>query len=281
LRVYGFKLYLMAPLPFIAMLKKSGAPGTGSQRRRGTMKHVAIAFVVAGAVLSGCYVGTDTYIFFDGGQSDKDPCISSRCGAHGRCDPTTSACDCDEGYLWTSAGCVPDVQTESCDGVNCSGHGTCFVIRDGRAVCDCEKGYESYGISCIQEIVVEFPDAGSPVDAGDSPDVPTHVEDRWQSVVAHYGETYAIADDGSLWHWGLNNYDAFFNEPIRSPVRKGGDSDWASVNGGIADTCGIKTDGSLWCWGGNGEGQLGDGTKVDSLDPVPVGTDHAWRSVAI
>jgi len=246
-------------------------------------KHVFVPAAVVFVLASGCYVGVaDTYLVFDGGADPGRGCSAFTCGAHARCDASLGRCVCDDGYHWSGGRCVTDTTSESCEGVDCGGHGTCFVIPDGRAVCNCEKGYESIGRGCVPEIIVENgPDAGSAQDAGDASDVPVQVADKWRFVVAHYEETYAIADDGSLWHWGLNMYDAFQNDPIRSPARKGSDHDWAFVNGGIGETCGIKEDGSLWCWGANGDGRLGDGTTVDALDPVPVGADNLWRSVAI
>lgn len=35
-------------------------------------------------------------------------------------------------------------------------------------------------------------------------------------------------------------------------------------------TCARMHDGRLWCWGGNGEGQLGDGTLNDRLNPIRI-----------
>jgi len=42
------------------------------------------------------------------------------------------------------------------------------------------------------------------------------------------------------------------------------------VAGGHSFSCALRPDGSVRCWGENGFGQLGDGTTVDRLTPVPV-----------
>jgi alpha-tubulin suppressor-like RCC1 family protein len=34
--------------------------------------------------------------------------------------------------------------------------------------------------------------------------------------------------------------------------------------------CALRADATVWCWGRNDRGQLGDGTKSDSLYPVKV-----------
>jgi hypothetical protein len=46
-------------------------------------------------------------------------------------------CQCDQGYHADGLDCVED---DPCEGVTCSGHGTCIVAGDS-AVCDCEAGY--------------------------------------------------------------------------------------------------------------------------------------------
>ena len=40
--------------------------------------------------------------------------------------------------------------------------------------------------------------------------------------------------------------------------------------GGFGHSCGVTTDARAYCWGGNGYGQLGDGTQIQRLLPVPV-----------
>lgn len=49
-----------------------------------------------------------------------------------------------------------------------------------------------------------------------------------------------------------------------------------------AQACGIEPTGELWCWGKNDFGQVGDGTTIERVGPVVVGSDvPGWGQVAI
>jgi alpha-tubulin suppressor-like RCC1 family protein len=42
----------------------------------------------------------------------------------------------------------------------------------------------------------------------------------------------------------------------------------------------IKSDGSLWAWGVNSQGQLGDGSTVNSSTPILIDSTSTWIAVA-
>jgi alpha-tubulin suppressor-like RCC1 family protein len=57
------------------------------------------------------------------------------------------------------------------------------------------------------------------------------------------------------------------------------------VSAGLRHTCGVTTGDKAYCWGDNGEGgplggQLGDGTTIDRLTPVPVAGGLSFRQVS-
>jgi alpha-tubulin suppressor-like RCC1 family protein len=56
---------------------------------------------------------------------------------------------------------------------------------------------------------------------------------------------------------------------------------WQSVEASYSYHCiGIQTDGTLWTWGYNGDGQLGDGTKINKEVPTQIGAATNWKSVS-
>lgn len=54
---------------------------------------------------------------------------------------------------------------------------------------------------------------------------------------------------------------------------------WISVSTKFSTSYGIKSDGTLWSWGYSSYGQLGNGTTVEELSPIQIGTDNDWTFV--
>lgn len=76
------------------------------------------------------------------------------CGGHGACfvENGQEACDCEDGYCHrlSTAGCEPAAGT-ACEGVTCSGHGTCLTSLFGDTSCHCDPGYFAYLGTCSPE----------------------------------------------------------------------------------------------------------------------------------
>lgn len=108
---------------------------------------------------------------------------------------------------------------------------------------------------------------------------------RWIAVAGGQAHTVALKANGTLWSWGYNGHGNLGNgttldSPV--PVQIGSDNDWAGVAaGGGQHSLALKRDGSLWAWGSNSYGQLGDGTAIERLVPVRIGTEGGWSGVAI
>ena len=89
----------------------------------------------------------------------------------------------------------------------------------------------------------------------------------------------SIRNDGTLWS---NTYNGqFYNGALHpSPNPTLFDSNiWTDIDAGVNHFLALKSDGTIWSWGWNAYGQLGDGTNVDRLTPVQIGTDSNWLSI--
>jgi len=53
-----------------------------------------------------------------------------------------------------------------------------------------------------------------------------------------------------------------------------------TVSAGGEHALGIRSDGTLWTWGGNYNGQLGNGTSVNSNSPIMIDTATDWQFVS-
>ncbi len=98
------------------------------------------------------------------------------------------------------------------------------------------------------------------------------------AIAAMYENTMALKSDGTLWAWGLNAYGELGDGTKTNatiPVQVGGSQGltpgWPTeISAGAFHMLVEKNDGTLWDWGFNSYGELGTGTKTDSLVPVQV-----------
>ena len=101
----------------------------------------------------------------------------------------------------------------------------------------------------------------------DLPERPTHVTTGW----AHSCVTTGI---GNVFCWGDGSRGQLGHgsrESSAVPVRvEGFTSPVIRVAAGQGHTCAVQSDRRVFCWGQNDHGQLGNGTREDSLRPVPV-----------
>jgi alpha-tubulin suppressor-like RCC1 family protein len=112
----------------------------------------------------------------------------------------------------------------------------------------------------------------------------------WNFATAGFSNSVGIRADGTLWHWGLQqwgqgsgfflnnihrsspyqigNQYIFFN--ISSPSVVQSESSFSQVAAGIGISAAIDTTGRLFTWGLNPTGQLGDGTAVTRSMPFQI-----------
>jgi hypothetical protein len=108
--------------------------------------------------------------------------------------------------------------------------------------------------------------------------LPLH-DKMWSVVSSGLAHTVAIAQDGTMWAWGNNDYgqlgiplegggeSPYPNQEVY-PIQVNLETDWSFVSCGDYHTLAVKTDGTLWTFGSNNMGQLGLGI-IDTYVAVP------------
>ena len=106
---------------------------------------------------------------------------------------------------------------------------------------------------------------------------PSTSDDYEYTIGAGYAHTLAIADEGSLWAWGGNEYGQLGDgttddkeEPVQIQIKTKTGTKFTQVSVGSYHTMALDSEGSLWAWGWNEYGQLGDGTTTDKKEPVQI-----------
>ena len=107
----------------------------------------------------------------------------------------------------------------------------------------------------------------------------------WWQIACGGSYSVAIRRDGTLWQWGILVEDSYGDpphaEPILAPRQIGTANDWILVSCSYANALAVKRDGTLWGWGTNQDGALGLDNNWEAVpEPVQVGTDCDWRTVA-
>ncbi len=89
------------------------------------------------------------------------------------------------------------------------------------------------------------------------------------------GHTCWVSPAGGVECWGLNDAGQLgdgttIDRAYPAPVYGLGPDPIFAVGTGEAFSCALSVVGALYCWGDNAQGQLGDGTRISSLEPIAV-----------
>jgi alpha-tubulin suppressor-like RCC1 family protein len=119
--------------------------------------------------------------------------------------------------------------------------------------------------------------------------MPTFYNYIENGVVYSFDDVFVPADafrDGNLFVWGRNTFGELginINDGVTrtSPVEiSGAGANWKQISStGYRHSAAVKTDGTLWAWGRNSYGSVGDGTTINKISPVRVGTATTWKQV--
>lgn len=113
------------------------------------------------------------------------------------------------------------------------------------------------------------------------------VVEPWSALDAGGWLSCALTDQGEQYCWG--GIPGFVDPPppagavppitalprlVPASVR------FSSLAVGERVVCALTEGGAAWCWGPNQHGELGDGTLLPSLSPVPVIGGHSWTMLS-
>ena len=117
----------------------------------------------------------------------------------------------------------------------------------------------------------------------------------WVSVANSFNNTLGLRSDNTLWAWGSNQYgqlgfekdpaDTFpnVNTPVWINPTQGLLGTWQEISVGEFHFMALSGDGTLWTWGFNGNGQLGDGSTTNRINPIAVSSPilgQTWISIS-
>lgn len=98
--------------------------------------------------------------------------------------------------------------------------------------------------------------------------------DEVVAIAAGWSHTCAVLEEGSVFCWGSNSSGQLGTGNTQDhafPVRAGSFSGAQSVACGDYHTCALSNNPArIRCWGENSDGQLGNGTSINSSTPVSV-----------
>lgn len=110
-------------------------------------------------------------------------------------------------------------------------------------------------------------------------------EKKWRIVNASEVNSFGIKTNGTLWGWGHNLHGSLGIGSVEiqlEPIQIGTDSNWKEIFTGCGFHCyAIKNDSSIWAWGFNSNGQLGDNSLKNIIEPVRFDKNKEWSKISV
>jgi alpha-tubulin suppressor-like RCC1 family protein len=107
------------------------------------------------------------------------------------------------------------------------------------------------------------------------------VDTDWVNIYSGGNITYAIKNNGTMWHWG--NYHWFGDSTfvnVNVPKQMGTDTNWVTIIANSGSLNAIKKNGTLWAWGDNSDlvsGTFGGFAPLSTYyKPFQIGRDSNW-----
>ena len=96
----------------------------------------------------------------------------------------------------------------------------------------------------------------------------------YETIDVGVDHTCAIDDEGEAFCWGENmNGQLGIGQtglPEKTPVSLGRNDRYEDIAAGRKHSCAVRKDGTVVCWGRGSEGQLGNDSVKDKLEPTPI-----------
>jgi uncharacterized protein YjdB/alpha-tubulin suppressor-like RCC1 family protein len=103
----------------------------------------------------------------------------------------------------------------------------------------------------------------------------------FRQISAGYNSSCGVTVTGDLYCWGDDPLGDGTATPSVVPVRIGSGRSYAAVVTGFRNACALTPVGQAWCWGlARANGQLGNGTTADQLEPAAVSSGLAFTTLA-
>ncbi|QIB70018.1 hypothetical protein Ami103574_12235 [Aminipila butyrica] len=152
--------------------------------------------------------------------------------------------------------------------------------KDGRYLyyIKSNDGFYKYDRQTQEEILIRKPEVklDGPSQRVNSFDVNSDTQNIVSNIVDEYtpwvevsnanGKSLGLKKDGTVWEWTLR----FFPDVHCISKQIGGLTGVKSISAGPNHCLALKKDGTVWAWGKNFQGELGNGTTVETETPIRV-----------